>query len=47
MSVFSYFKKNEELAKVHDAQYIRTANEPENSDTKPVEPANPTKPEAN
>lgn len=46
MSLFSYFKRDEEESKVHDSQYIRTANEADKADTKPAEPTSPKLPEA-
>jgi len=46
MSLFANFKKKEQF-KVPNSQYIMTANEPTNDDTKPSEePVNPTQPEA-
>jgi len=45
MSVFTPTKASEEPAKVHNSQYIRTANTPDEAGTKPAEPVSPTKPE--
>lgn len=46
MSVFTFTKKDEEQSKVHNSQYIRTANTPDEAGTKPVEPGKPMQPEA-
>jgi len=45
MSVFTPINKDEE-AKVHNSQYIRTANTPDEADTKPADPVTPAQPEA-
>jgi hypothetical protein len=45
MSVFTPIKKDEE-AKVHHSQYIRTENTPDETGTKPADPAAPAQPDA-
>jgi hypothetical protein len=45
MSVFTPTRKNNEQAKVHNSQYIRTANTPDEAGTKPADPVEPTQPD--
>jgi len=45
MSVFTPVKKDEE-SKVHNSQYIRTENTPDETGTKPADPVKPAEPEA-
>ena len=46
MSVFTPINQGEEQAKVHNSQYIRTGNTPDEAGTKPVDPVKPTQPDA-
>ena len=44
MSVFAPTRSSKEPAKVHNSQYIRTENKPDEG-TKPAETESPTQPE--
>ena len=46
MSIFTPIKEGKEQAKVHNSQYIRTANTPDEAGIKPADPVKPTQPEA-
>ena len=47
MSVFAPFKKASEQSKVHNSQYIRTENKPNDvGGAEPNKSADPTQPEA-
>jgi hypothetical protein len=45
MSVFAPIKSSKERSKVHNSQYIRTENKPDEG-TKPAETETPTQPDA-
>lgn len=44
MSVFTPININK--SKIHPTEYIRTENKPDDADTKPAEPVEPTAPAA-
>lgn len=46
MSVVTPLKKVTELSKVHNSEYIRTENKPNDAGAEPTKPADPEQPEA-